>query len=125
MFQIDPTSRVPIYEQLINNVVRLASVGVLKPDDKLPPVRALASQLGINPNTVAKAYRDLEMRGYIYSSVGRGSFIHPDMTADAARKLLILEKFTEACTDAYNSGISYDDLNHIVSNVYRGERKND
>lgn len=125
MFQIDPTSRVPIYEQLINNVVRLTSVGVLKPDDKLPPVRALASQLGINPNTVAKAYRDLEMRGYIYSSVGRGSFIHPNMTADAARKLLILEKFTEVCGDAYNCGVSYEDLNHIIDNVYKGEQKND
>lgn len=56
MIQIDLTSRVPIYEQICTNIIRLASAGVLKPGDKLLPVRSLVSELGINPNTVAKAY---------------------------------------------------------------------
>ena len=60
MIQIDLTSRVPIYEQICTNIIRLASAGVLKPGDKLLPVRSLASELGINPNTVAKAYKLLE-----------------------------------------------------------------
>ena len=57
MFQIDTASRVPIYEQLKNSIVNLAAAGVLKPDDQLPPVRTMALELGINPNTVAKAYK--------------------------------------------------------------------
>ncbi|MBQ1638530.1 MAG: GntR family transcriptional regulator, partial [Ruminococcus sp.] len=67
MFQINTASGVPIYEQLIHNVTRLTDSGVLKPHDRLPSVRSLAVELGINPNTVAKAYRELETRGFIYS----------------------------------------------------------
>ena len=80
MFQIDFASRVPIYEQLCTNIIKLASAGVFKSGDKLPPVRILASQLGINPNTVAKAYRELESQGYIFSTVGRGSFLTDKLT---------------------------------------------
>ena len=64
MFQINTASGVPIYEQLIHNVTRLTDSGVLKPHDRLPSVRSLAVELGINPNTVAKAYRELETRGF-------------------------------------------------------------
>ena len=66
MFTIDFTSRVPIYEQICNNVIRLASAGVFKSGDRLPPVRTVAKEIGVNPNTVAKAYRTLEIDGYIY-----------------------------------------------------------
>ena len=66
MFQIDPSTRIPIYEQIINNVIKMASLGVLKPGDKLPPVRILASELGINPNTAAKAYRPRGKGIYIF-----------------------------------------------------------
>ncbi|MCA9746018.1 MAG: GntR family transcriptional regulator, partial [Ruminococcus sp.] len=55
MFTIDFTSRVPIYEQICNNVIRLASAGVFKSGDRLPPVRTVAKEIGVNPNTVAKA----------------------------------------------------------------------
>lgn len=65
MFTIDFTSRVPIYEQICNNVIRLASAGVFKSGDRLPPVRTVAKEIGVNPNTVAKAYRTLEIDGYI------------------------------------------------------------
>ena len=57
MFNLDLSSRTPIYEQLYNNVVRLISSGALKAGDKLPPVRALACDLSVNPNTVSKAYK--------------------------------------------------------------------
>ena len=63
MFSIDLSSRVPIFEQLYNNVVRLISLGVLAPNDKLPPVRTLATKLSVNPNTVSKAYKLLESDG--------------------------------------------------------------
>ena len=85
MFQINPASRIPLYEQIYNNIIKLASAGVMNPKDKLPAVRTLATQLGINPNTVAKAYRQLENDGYIYSTVGVGSFLSDKLSKGSAR----------------------------------------
>ena len=73
MFSIDSRSRVPIYEQLIQNIIGLIARGALQPDDQLPSVRSLARDLGINPNTVQKAYQELEAKGMIYQAAGRGS----------------------------------------------------
>ena len=74
MFTIDYQSREPIYEQLYNNVVRMIGMGIISPNERLPTVRMLAQQLGINPNTVSKSYQLLEQNGYIYSIAGKGSF---------------------------------------------------
>ena len=75
MITIDYKSRVPIYDQIVNSVIRLKVVGVLKDGDKLPSVRQLALKLSVNPNTVQKAYAILETNGVIYSITGKGSFI--------------------------------------------------
>ena len=77
MIQMDIRSRVPIYEQLYENVRRLILEGHLKKDDKMPSVRELAGLLTINPNTIQKAYKALEKDGYIYSVSGRGNFVFP------------------------------------------------
>lgn len=120
MFQVDFASRVPIYEQLCNNIIKLASAGVLKPDDKLPPVRTLATQLGINPNTVAKAYRDLEAEGYIYTTVGRGSFLTDKLTKDSAQRLIALENLKESVKNACTFGVSKEEAEEIISSIYGG-----
>ncbi|KGG79910.1 GntR family transcriptional regulator [Caloranaerobacter azorensis H53214] len=75
MFQIDLKNRKPIYEQLVEKFKELIINDVLKADEKIPSVRDLAKQLTINPNTIQKAYRELERQGYIYSVRGRGSFV--------------------------------------------------
>ena len=75
MFQIDLKSRKAIYEQVMDNFKRLIVTGVLKPDEKVPSVREMAKSLTVNPNTVQKAYRELETQGYIYTVLGQGSFI--------------------------------------------------
>ncbi|MBT9260101.1 MAG: GntR family transcriptional regulator [Clostridiales bacterium] len=72
-WQDDPG--VPIYEQVIRQVKRLIVRGLLKPGDRLPSVRELASQILANPNTVAKAYQELERQGVIVTAVGRGAFV--------------------------------------------------
>ncbi|MCE4955951.1 GntR family transcriptional regulator [Macrococcoides caseolyticum] len=76
MISIDNRSRVPIYEQLINAFKVQIMNGVLQTDDQLPSVRQLAQELTINPNTIQKAYRELERLGYIYSVPGKGSFVN-------------------------------------------------
>jgi GntR family transcriptional regulator len=76
IFTVDPRSGVPLYLQLIEQVKRHVALGSLAPGEQLPTVKALALDLTINPNTVARAYRDLERDGIIETSPGRGSFVN-------------------------------------------------
>lgn len=75
MFELDVRSRKPIYEQLTDKVKEMIMHGILRADEQLPSVRALSSQLTVNPNTIQKAYRELEREGYIYSLQGKGNFV--------------------------------------------------
>lgn len=75
IFTVDPHTGVPIYLQLIEQVKRSVALGVLSAGERLPTVKQLASDLTINPNTVARAYRELERDGIIETNVGRGSFV--------------------------------------------------
>lgn len=120
MVQIDLTSRVPIYEQIYTSIIRLVSAGVLKPGDKIMPVRSLASEIGINPNTVAKAYRQLESEGYIISNVGRGSYVSDKLTKDTAEKQIIIDDFTQSVNKANLLSISKKELITIIENIYNG-----
>ena len=84
MFQIDLKSRKAIYEQVVDNFKRLIVTGILKQNEKVPSVRDMAKTLTVNPNTVQKAYRELENQGYIYTVLGQGSFISaPPQDTDA------------------------------------------
>ncbi len=83
MFQIDRFGRTPIYEQIIDQTQRLIASGLLKEGDQLPSVRALSQELSVNPNTLQKAYSELERRGLCISAPGNGRF----MTADAFRQV--------------------------------------
>ncbi|MBR2028760.1 MAG: GntR family transcriptional regulator [Oscillospiraceae bacterium] len=76
MFILDLKSRVPIYEQLKTRTLELIMAGVLSQDSQLPSVRSLARELGVNPNTIQKAYQDMEKEGIIYSVAGKGSFVN-------------------------------------------------
>ena len=75
MISVDYRSRKPLFQQLVDNIEDLAARGFLAPDSQLPSVRALAVELSINPNTIQRAYTELERRGVIYSLAGRGSFV--------------------------------------------------
>ncbi len=88
IFSLDPHTGVPIYLQLIEQIKKLIALGVLKAGERLPTVKRLAAELSINPNTVARAYRELERAGFIETSVGRGSFVRSQgVGAKAARAI--------------------------------------
>lgn len=123
MFNIDYTSREPIYEQLYNNVVRLISLGVLESKQQLPPVRQLALQLNVNPNTVSKAYKTLEQDGIIYSVVGKGSFIMDNISVVDSKKAEALKNTSLSVTNAMKLGVQKEDIIDIVDNVYSKEMK--
>ena len=75
MINLDYTSRIPIYEQIVNEIEKYVALGILKENDKIMSIRELASNLGINPNTVKKAYEILENKNIIISMSTKGTFI--------------------------------------------------
>jgi len=76
----------PIYEQIRESFRKLIVAGAMQEEEKLPSVRVLATQLSINPNTIQRAYNELESEGYIYSVPGKGSFVAPARDADQLRR---------------------------------------
>lgn len=79
MFLINLQGNETIFEQIKSQIIKFIDVGALKPNAKLPSVRELARELSINPNTVQKAYQELEREGYIYSVFKKGSFVANDI----------------------------------------------
>lgn len=113
MFHIDQQSRVPIYEQLFRQVLSLAASGLLEENQQMPSVRQLASDLGINPNTVQKAYRELEREGLIYSVPGRGSFLTSTDIHERHFTAELQAKLEEGIELALKSGFSADEIQKI------------
>ena len=120
MFVINYQSREPIYEQLYKNVVRLVSLGAMEPEHQLPPVRQLATELGVNPNTVSKAYKNLEKDGIIYSVVGKGSFIMKNSNAANSKKSEAINNLEKAVKSAVEVGVTQDEIMKITQDIYRG-----
>lgn len=90
-FDIDAQSGVPLFKQIIDQIKRAIATGMLKPDEQLPTVRELAEEHSINPNTVAKAYQNLELLGLVYTRPGvrGGTFIEREVAADLRKLELV------------------------------------
>ena len=95
MFSINYRDPRPVYEQIMDEMRRLIISGVFPPDEKLPSVRELAQQLAINPNTIQRAYRELEQSGYIYSVAGKGNFAGAKHEVDVHRRESLLGRLRE------------------------------
>ena len=100
----------PIYEQIKDGLRQLMVTGALREGEKLPSVRALASSLAINPNTIQRAYMELESEGYIYSVAGKGSFAANRTEVDHARRDELLKKIDKAVRELRYLGVSRDEL---------------
>jgi GntR family transcriptional regulator len=105
---VDPRRGVPIYLQLIEQIKRSVALGVLRGGEQLPTVKQLALDLTINPNTVARAYRDLERDGTIETAAGRGSFVRADGSVENARNAagdVARDSFESAVREAKSLGL--------------------
>ena len=100
----------PIYEQIKDGLRRLIVTGALLPDEKLPSVRAMATELAINPNTIQRAYEALEAEGYVYSVPGKGSFAAPNTGVDEGRKNDLLRTFDQTAGELLFLGLSGEEL---------------
>ncbi len=96
MFAIDHQSRVPVYEQIVTQTERFVMMGIMKSDDPVMSVRSLSIELSVNPNTIQKAYTELERRGVIYVVPGKGSFISAQAKERVANSKLKLVDDIEA-----------------------------
>lgn len=110
MIKLDLQSRVPLYEQLQEQIIRLSLMGVLEANEQLPSVRSLAREVGVNPNTVAKAYQELERQGIIYTISGRGSFVSPNVLSLQSPRQAALDEVFEALDKALSRGIPPEEL---------------
>lgn len=123
MFSVNYRDSRPIYEQ-VKDSIRLAIItGAMKADDKVPSVRDLAGQLAINPNTIQKAYRELESEGYIYSVPGKGSFVGECREALESRKKELFIQLDSAVSELNHLGVSADDICSYIMKKTAWEEK--
>lgn len=104
----------PIYEQVKTTLRKLIVSGAMSPDEKLPSVRELASQLVINPNTMQRAYRELEQEGYIISIPGKGSYANLSAQVDEGRKKDLLTAMDEIVAELLYLGVTPDELDRRI-----------
>ena len=114
--RVSPQSNAPIYAQIVEQVKQLVASGRLAPGDELPTIRALAQRLLINPNTVARAYRELEVEGLVTSRVGQGTTVASGVSplSVEARTRLMQEHVATLVTHARHLGFGIDDLCALV-----------
>lgn len=117
MFAINIEGGAPIYEQLIKRITELIINGSLTENEKLPTVREVAKELGINPNTVQKAYQLLEQQGFIYSMQGKGSYISSlDKSIDEIKRKA-LDKFKAEAVIAIKQGLTKTELVSVIDTI--------
>ena len=117
---VDPRSGVPIYLQVIEQVKRSVALGILAAGEQLPTVKQLALDLTINPNTVAKAYRELERDGVIETAAGRGSFVRGNgafASSKAAASDVARSAIDAAIREAKSVGLARNDVSSIASDA--------
>lgn len=123
MLNLDYRDARPIYEQVRDGLRRLMVSGIIQEGEQLPTVRAMATSLAINPNTIQRAYELLEAEGYVSSVPGKGSFAAPHHQVDSARRDGLLRVFDETATELFFLGLSADALSQRLSKLDGGVRQ--
>lgn len=119
MIRLDYRDARPIYEQVRDGLRSLMVTGVLAAGEKLPSVRSLATELAINPNTIQRAYAELESEGYVVSVTGKGSFVAEGDTQNAARKAELTGKLKPILEELRSLGMTHEELMQL----WEGEKK--
>ena len=121
MIVIDKRSKVPVYEQIKNQIITLIRVGVYPPHSKLPSIRQISADTSINVNTVKKAFAELEATGAIYSVPGTGSFVSENAATDSSLSNKAIKDVRHTIEVAKSIGVSLDEIMNIVNSVFKGE----
>ena len=119
-FQLDPTSGVATYLQLVQQVHQALQLGLLEPGDQLPTAQQVVAKLAINPNTVLKAYRDLEREGLVRGRPGQGTFVLRTLPGtDPAAQARFLASMSAWLRKARAAGLGPDDIEAIYRTAFR------
>ena len=120
MLQLDFRDRQPLHEQIKEKMKMLIISGVLKPDEQIPSVRELAQSLTVNPNTIQKAYKNLETEGFIYSIRAKGSFVAPQDHSDYhPRREALLEELEKIVAELMYLNEPKEQLLHTIRAIYK------
>lgn len=122
MIVLDYRDKRPIYEQVVEKLERLVVSGVLETDEKMPSVRSLAMELSVNPNTIQRAYAQLEQEGYLYTVSGRGSFVAPESEWRENKQAQVLKNWQDMTRQAKEAGVPKELLQRHIREIY-GEGK--
>ncbi|MCM1187422.1 MAG: GntR family transcriptional regulator [Lachnoclostridium sp.] len=125
MILLDYRDKRPIYEQIVEKLEQMIASGALEPLTKMPSVRSLAMELSVNPNTVQRAYAQLELDGYLYTVSGRGSFVTAESEWKENRQGKILKEWQDATLKAKASGITKDRLIEELRKIYGEQSGNE
>lgn len=109
-----------LYEQIESAIIKYIAGGVLKADEQLPSVRNMAKELNVNPNTVQRAYNDLESKGVVYTVAGKGVFVSESGDKINVIASMAKQKVKEAASAAMNAGVSKEDVIAEIEKVYLG-----
>ncbi|MGN0595932.1 MAG: GntR family transcriptional regulator [Ruminiclostridium sp.] len=123
MLNIRLEGKIPIYEQLYSGISRLIISKELIADEKLPAVREVAKQFGINPNTVQKAYGMLEQSGLIYTVPAKGSYVSGEKTAAAAIKFNAMTNAEKEISAAFRAGAELEEIISLARLIWERERE--
>lgn len=118
MIVLDLRDKRPIYEQVVEKLSHLIACGALQADEKMPSVRNLAIDLSVNPNTIQRAYAQLEQDGYIYTVTGRGNFVAAQSSWEKGRKSVAEKQLREALESAKKSGIDSERALKLVADIW-------
>lgn len=111
----------PIYEQIMENLRKLIVSGAIAPEERLPSVRELATKLAINPNTIQRAYRELESEGYIYTVPGKGSFAAPGAGVSLQKRGELFRRLEEAAVELKYAGVPLEEIVARIEAVVQKE----
>ena len=110
MFQLNYRDTRPIYEQIKDQLRKLILTGGIAQGEKLPSVRELATQLAINPNTIQRAYRELESQGYLVTLPGKGAFVVENPALEARRMEILWQQLERAADELRFAGVTQEEL---------------
>lgn len=115
MILLDYKDRRPIYEQVIEKFQQMILCGALQAGEPMPSVRSLAMELSLNPNTIQRAYQELERKGYIYTVKGKGSFVSDTQDAAQSKRREVQEELNRCVEKAFAVGVSEQELQDMLA----------
>jgi GntR family transcriptional regulator len=123
MIVVNGQSTTPIYQQIIEEVLAQIASGILIKDDALPGIRTMAKDLGINPNTVVKAYTELEREGFVYSLTGKGYYVSTAKQDHSELKAQKLSEIRKSIEYVKHFGVSEKTLIDLIKTIYKETRQ--